>query len=398
MIEDYNIKTIDDTEIYNKKVLLRVDFNVSRNEDLSILEDGRIVQALPTIKHLLEHQNKIIIISHLGQPKIRDYRDSLEKVAERLESYLSNYKVILINDFQSEKAKEQISNQKVHEIILLENIRFYPEEKQNNAEFAKKLASLGEIFVNDAFGVSHREDASVVGIPEYLPSYAGLLLKKEIEALKRIVKNPKKPFVAIVGGAKIKTKINLLDKLMDLADTILIGGALANNFLAARGIHIGKSLFEPEYIDTAKKILSKASEKQVSFILPKDVIIADLNNKDVKSEMVKINHIPQERAIVDIGPETEAEFASYIETAKTIIWNGPMGYSDGNRYCLGTEFIYYAITKNSNAFSVVGGGDTLAVISKEKNTEQISHISTGGGAMLEFIEKGTLPGIEALRK
>ncbi len=397
MIKDFNIKTIDDTEIYNKTILLRVDFNVAQNQDLSISDDERIVQALPTIKQLLKNNNKFILISHLGQPKMRDYKFSLKNVGHRLQSYIKDKEVILVHDFLTPEGHQLLKKQTSDQILLLENIRFYKEEKENNTEFAKNLASIADIFVNDAFGVCHRTDASVVSIPEYLPSYAGLLLKKEIESLEKVIKHPQKPLVAIIGGAKIKTKINLLEKLMEIADFILVGGALANNFLKAKGIEIGKSLYDPEEIETAKRLLSIASEKSVSFYLPKDVMLADMHNPDIKSKFVKLDEIDPQLAIVDVGPETEAEFGSIISQAKTIIWNGPIGYCENDMYCLGTEFLYYSITQNQNAFSVVGGGDTLAAISKEEYIDKISHLSTGGGAMLEFIEKGTLPGLEALK-
>jgi phosphoglycerate kinase len=397
MIKKFDIKTIEDTEIYAKKILLRVDFNVARNKDLTISDDARIVQAIPTIKQLLKNHNRLILVSHLGQPKIRDYKYSLKNVGERLHKYLPDMQITLVNDFLSEAGKEKLENQKTHEIILLENIRFYPEEQRNDQQFAKKLATLADIYVNDAFGVSHRSDASIVGVPKYLPSYAGLLLKKEIESIETVLTNPQKPFVAIIGGAKIKTKINLLAKLMDIADYILVGGALANNFLLARGLKVGTSLVEIDEIPFAKKILSMASEKNVSFILPKDVIVSSLHDANEESRVVKVDEIPSHLAVVDIGPETEAEFGSYIEKAKTIVWNGPVGYSEKAQFCRGTEFIFYSIAQNQNAYSVVGGGDTIAAISQEDYINKISHLSTGGGAMLEFIEKGTLPGIEALR-
>ncbi|HLL60276.1 MAG TPA: phosphoglycerate kinase [Candidatus Nitrosocosmicus sp.] len=393
MIKNFNIKSIDDVEIKDKKVLLRVDFNVTRNDDLSISDDARIVQALPTIKYLLKNNNKLILISHLGQPEKKDSNYSLKHVANRLRLYLPKCKVRLIDDFLSSSFASQDTN----EILILENIRFYPEEKDNNQQFAKKLAGLAEVYVNDAFGVCHRKDASVVSVPQYIPSYAGLLLKKEIEAISTILDNPQKPFVAIVGGAKIKTKINLLEKIMDIADYILVGGALANNFLLAYGLEMGTSKVEIDEVDVAKKILSLASKKNVTFVLPKDVIVTDLKKNNSESKMVKVNEIPKHLAAVDIGPQTEAEFGTYIANAKTIVWNGPVGYCDNKRFCLGTEFIYYSITKNQTAFSIVGGGDTLAAISHEEYLGKISHLSTGGGAMLEFIEKGTLPGIEALR-
>jgi phosphoglycerate kinase len=391
------IKTILDVPISGKKILLRVDFNVSRNEDLTISDDARIVHSLPTINLLLSNNNKLILVSHLGQPKVRDYRFSLKNVGARLEHYLPDYKIVLISDFLSSEGKSRIQNQQPHEIILLENIRFYPEEKHNDIGFAQKLASLADIYVNDAFGSCHRPDCSIVEIPKLLPSYAGILLKKEIESMSKIIHNPAKPLVAIIGGAKIKTKIHLLEKLMDLSDHILVGGALANNFLKALGYETGKSLIEKDEIKTAERLLFLSREKNVSFCIPKDVFITNLDDPSLKTEIVKVDQVKNPYSIVDIGPETEAEFGAHIANAHTIIWNGPVGFSEHKEFRHGTDFLYYSITENTHAFSVVGGGDTLAAISKEEYLEKISHLSTGGGAMLEYIEKGTLPGIDALK-
>jgi phosphoglycerate kinase len=390
-------KTILDAPIRGKNVLVRVDFNVSRNDDLTISDDARISHSLPTLNLLLSNNNKLILVSHLGQPKVRDYRFSLKNVGLRLQHYLPDYKVILVSDFLSEEGKAQIQKQQPNEIILLENIRFYPEEKNCNPEFAQKLASLADVYVNDAFGSCHRPDCSIVEVPKLLPSFAGILLKKEIESMARIIHNPAKPFVAIIGGAKIKTKINLLEKLMDLSDQILVGGALANNFLKALGYETGNSLIEKDEIKTAEKLLSLSREKNVSFCLPKDVVISNLEDPTFKTDIVKVNQVKKPYSIVDIGPETEAEFGAHIASARTLIWNGPVGFSEHKEFRHGTDFLYYSITENSKAFSVVGGGDTLAAISKEEYLEKISHLSTGGGAMLEYIEKGTLPGIEALK-
>ncbi len=392
------ITYIDEADINNKHILLRVDFNVSLSSDkLSIADDARIKQALPTINYLLEKHNRLILVSHLGRPKSRDPQLSLKIVATHLQSLLPNYKIILIDDFLTQTSKTQISSQKENEILLLENIRFYPQEKTNDDNFAKSLSSLAEVFVNDAFGVCHRNNASVVGVTKFIRSYGGLLLKKEIKMISKFIEKPKKPVVAIIGGAKISTKINLLGRLMDIADYLLIGGGLANTFFCSEGYGIGRSFCEMNEVENAKKILFMAAQKKTAIILPTDVITGEPDNSENGGHVEKISEI-KDGSILDIGPETQAKFGSIIAKAKTIIWNGPVGYIENPSFCRGTDFIYYAITQNTEATSIVGGGDTLAAISKKEYLDKITHISTGGGAMLEFIEKGTLPGIEALRR
>jgi len=392
----FNIKTIEDYKIIGKKVILRADFDVSLNFDHTIADDARIRSNLPTINYLLKNKNRLICVAKLGRPKTRDLKYSLKVVVDKLQNYLPNYKIKLIDDFLTAN-KQVFKNQKEDEILVLENIRFYKEEKQNDPQFAKKLASLAEIYVNDAFAMCHRTEASVVGIPQYLPSYAGLLLKKEIEMISQVIKKPKNPVVAILGGAKISTKIMLIDRLMEIADYLLIGGGLANTFLAAEGYEIGKSFCEYEEIEKARRLLFLTAKKHTAIILPSDVIIGNPQNTKYGGMVKKINEILSNAQILDIGPETQAKFGSIIAKAKTIIWNGPVGYFENPDYRRGTDFIYYSIAQNQQAISLVGGGDTLAAISKKEYLDKITHISTGGGAMLEFIEKGTLPGIEALK-
>ncbi|OGK41052.1 phosphoglycerate kinase [Candidatus Roizmanbacteria bacterium RIFCSPLOWO2_01_FULL_37_12] len=392
------IKFIDEVEIKDKQVILRVDFNVTLNPDFSIADDVRIRQSLPTINYLLKNNNRLIIISHLGRPKGVDTKFSLKPVVEELKELLNPFDVMLINNFLNPVDKLSIKNQKSDTVLVLENIRFYQEEKNNDNIFARDLAGLGEIFVNDAFGVSHRNDASIVGIPKYIPSYGGLLLKKETETIEKIIKNPEKPVVAILGGAKISTKINLVEKLIDISDYLLIGGALANTFFCAKGLDIGKSYCEYNEVENAKKLLFLASKKHAAIILPSDVVARHPQHSESGGEVKKIKDIEPDDEILDIGPETQAEIGSAIAKAKTIIWNGPMGYIEERAFTRGTDFVYYSIAQNSEAVSLVGGGDTLAAISKKEYLDKITHISTGGGAMLEFIEKGTLPGIEALKR
>ena len=385
------ITYIDEVLIKNKTILLRVDFNVSLNPDHSIANDARITQALPTINYLLKNNNRLILISHLGRPKGVDENLSLKVVVERLKEYLKGISISLAKTLEEAKEKkDQI-------IIVLENIRFFPEEKNYSTLFAKKLSSLAEVYVNDAFGVCHRADTSVVGPPQFLPAYGGLLLKKEITMLDKVLKNPQKPVLAIIGGAKVSTKINLLEKLTKLVDYLVIGGGLANTFLCAQNYQIGNSFCEYEATQIARRFLAKQMNKKPYIVLPKDAVVA--KDKESKEKMVvKISEIPKDYCIFDLGPETLAEIGHILAKAKTIIWNGPVGYFENPNFRDGTDFIYYSITQNQNAVSVVGGGDTLAAISKKEYLEKITHISTGGGAMLEYIEKGTLPGIEALRR
>lgn len=386
-----DITYINEASITNKTVLVRVDFNVSLASDgLSLADDARIRQSLPTIHHLLRGSNKLILVSHLNRPQGRDPRYSLKIVAEHLQKLIPEHHVVLVEDFLSNEGKTLLALQKEDEIILLENIRFYKEEKERSEIFAKELAALANVYVNDAFGVCHRNDTSIVGVPKLLPSFGGLLLKKEIAMISSVLANPKKPFVAILGGAKISTKIAVLGKLIEIADYLLVGGEVANTFLKAKGLWLGKSLYEEEEVGRAKLVLRLAREKHTQVVLPADVVLGG-------EEVVRVNEVSKNGQIFDIGPETQAVFGNIIQKAKTIVWSGPVGYFEDQRFRRGTDFVYYAITQNQAAVSIVGGGDTLAAISKKEHLEQITHISTGGGAMLEFIEKGTLPGIEALR-
>lgn len=390
------ITYIDEAEIKNKTVLLRVDVNVSLNPDYTISNDARIQQILPTVNLLLKNNNKVIIVSYLDRPKTRDPKYSLSVVVNRLQQYLSKYKFNLIDDFLTED-KTTFQNQKNNQIIVLENIRFYPEEKNNNENFAKKLVSLADIYINDAFGQCHRIESSIVSVPKFLPSYGGLLLKKEVGMLDRVIKNPKKPIVAIIGGAKVSTKIGLINKLMKIADYVIIGGGLANTFICAQGYEVGDSFCKYEAVQQARKLLSLAKGNRALIILPVDVVVA-INKDDKESDVVKIESIPPNKSIFDIGPATKAQIGGIIAKAKTIIWNGPMGYFENPAFKRGTDFVCYSITHNKDAVSIVGGGDTLAAISKKEYLDKITHISTGGGAMLEYVEKGTLPGIEALKR
>jgi len=384
------IKYIDEVETTNKRVLVRADFDVTLNPNYTIADDARIIHNIPTLRYLLKNNNKLICVAKLGRPKMKDPAFSLKVVVEKLKEYLPEYTITLIDDFITAD-KSIFANQKSNEIFVLENIRFYPEEKKNDPEFAKKLASLADIYVNDAFAMSHRVEASVVGVTSYLPSYGGLLLKKEVATIMKAVREPQKPFVAIIGGSKIDTKINIIGKLMEVSNSILIGGGLANTFLCAQGIDIGKSYCEYEKVAKARQLIHLAGQRNATIVLPTDVVLDG-------GEVVRIDKIPVGATILDIGPDTQAKFGSIIASAKIIVWNGPVGYFENPAFRRGTDFIYYAIAHNTGAISIVGGGDTLSAISKKEYLDKITHISTGGGAMLELIEKGTLPGLQALDK
>lgn len=375
---------IDETPIQDTTVLVRVDFNVSLNKDHTIANDERIRQSIPTLKHLLEQNNKLILVSHLGEPKEKDLTYSLQPIVTDLQTYLTDYTITLIDDFT-----HGLPTQGAKEIFLLENIRFFPQETANDSSFAQSLASLAKVYVNDAFAVSHRKHATVVGIPQLLPAYGGLLLKKEISMISKAIKDPKKPFIAILGGSKISTKIKLIGKLIETADHVLLGGGLAHNFLLAKGLTIGKSIAEESEMEHTRSLLTLAEEKNTELILPKDAVIQT-------GEVKQITDIHEDDQIFDIGPQTQAYFGAFIALAQTIVWNGPVGKFEDPLFRRGTDFTYYAITENTHAISILGGGDTLAAMTNKEHLEKITHISTGGGAMLEYIENGTLPGIEAL--
>ncbi len=387
---------IDEVEIKNKTILLRVDFDVSLNPNRTIADDIRIQKNLPTIEYLLKNKNKLICVAKLDRPKYRDSKLSLMPVVKRLREYLPDYKITLVDDFLSSD-KQVFEKQTNKEILVLENIRFYPKEKDYSTIFAKQLSSLSDIYVNDAFAICHRSDTSVIGPPKFLPSYGGLLLKKELAIISQVIGKPKKPVVAIIGGAKVSTKIGLINKLIKIVDYLIIGGGLANAFVSARGHDVGTSFCEYEAVQQARKLLSLPKKNRALIVLPVDAVVAT-SKEDRESEVVKIESIPPTKSIFDIGPETKAQIGGIIAKAKTIIWNGPVGYFENPAFKRGTDFIYYSITHNNKVISIVGGGDTLAAISKKEYLDKITHISTGGGAMLEFIEKGTLPGIEVLKK
>jgi len=393
-----SVRYIDETEITGKRILVRVDYNVSLKSDGSINNDARIRMSLPTLTLLLQGKNKLVLMSHLGKPKGRDPKFSLAPVAKRLQELLPGYKVTLVDDFTSPEGSKLISNQAENEIMMLENTRFYEGEKKNDTAFSKALSKLGEVFVCDAFGSVHRAHASVVGVAAFLPSFGGLLLKKEITAILGAIENPAHPVVAIIAGAKISTKIGLIERLMEIADHVLIGGAMTNNFLRAEGFETGKGLIEEESVPQAKELLEQAVILGKNIVLPVDRRIGTEDDTKTVPTVKRISEIAPGDITLDIGPETEKLFGDLILSAQTIIWNGPVGYFENPRFAMGSVAILKAIAANPRAVSVVGGGDTLTVIKNRPEAAKIGHVSTGGGAMLELIEKGTLPGIDALKK
>lgn len=388
-------KTVRDIEVKNKKVLMRIDFNVPRDKDGNITDDTRIKAALPTIKYLLDNKAKVILVSHLGRPKGQiDEALRLDKVAQRL-SELLGQKVIKTDTTVGPEVEKIVEEMNFGEIVLLENVRFNSGETKNDLELAKALASLAEIYVNDAFGTTHRAHSSTAGVANFLPGVAGFLVEKELQVLGRILNNPARPFVAIIGGAKVSDKIGVIENLISKADTIIIGGGMANTFLKAQGYEMGKSLVEEEKVDLAKDLMEKAAQRGVEFLLPLDLVIADGIDNPGKIEIVEVSKLPTDKMALDIGPETIKLYNQGIKDAKTIVWNGPMGVFEKDEFATGTIQIAQGVAK-SEAYSLVGGGDSVAAIKKAGLDKEIDHISTGGGASLEFLEGKELPGVSVL--
>jgi phosphoglycerate kinase len=388
--------SLDDLDLKGKNVFLRVDFNVPLDKNCNIRDDTRIQAVLPTIQYLIEHEARIIAASHLGRPKGKyDPKLSLKPVAERL-SKLIDRPVQMAPDTIGDDVERLKDELQGGDILLLENLRFYPGEKENDPVFAKKLAKEIDFYVNDAFGACHREHASVVGITQYVQKSApGFLVKKELDYLQKAILSPNHPYVAILGGAKVSDKIPVIESLLSKADIILIGGAMAYTFFAAKGKRTGRSLVEEDKKELALLLLEKAKEKGIQIILPEDHIAAESIDAEGDPEIVEDFPIPPDLMALDIGPKTIQKYSEVISSAKTIFWNGPMGVFEVDKFAQGTTQIAEAVA-NSNAFSIVGGGDSVAAVYKAEMSDKISHISTGGGAALEFITKETLPGIEAL--
>ena len=388
-------KTVRDLDVAGKKVLVRVDFNVPLNDKGEITDDTRITASLPTIQYLLEQKAAVILMAHLGRPKGQVKPElSLAPVAKHLGKLLGK-KILFAPDCVGEATQAAASKLKPGHILLLENLRFHKEEEKNDMEFAEKLASLADLYVNDGFGVSHRAHASVEGVTHFLPAAAGFLLEKEIQYVGQAVTNPLHPFVAIIGGAKVSDKIGVISNLLDKVDTLLIGGGMANTFLAAQGYKMGKSLVEEDKLDLAKELLAKAKKNKVNMLLPTDLVMAAAFAPDAEHVTEKVKNLNQAYMALDIGAETSKAYAEALADAKMIVWNGPMGVFEMDAFCKGTEAVAKAVAK-SRATSIVGGGDSVAAIEKLGLAKRITHISTGGGASLEYLEGKVLPGVAAL--
>lgn len=390
-----NKKTIEDIEVRGKRVLTRCDFNVPSDENQNITDDKRITESLRTIRYLSEQGAKLILCSHLGRPKGEfNMKYSLSPIAKRL-SELLNKEVIMAKDVIGDDAKSKATSLKDGDIMLLENVRFHKEEEKNDSAFSKSLAELADIYVNDAFGTAHRAHSSTAGVAEYLPSVCGYLIQKEISIMGKALENPAKPFVAILGGAKVSDKIGVINNLIDKVDALIIGGAMAYTFTSAQGGKIGNSKFEPEKVELAGELLEKAKAKGVSLMLPVDNIIADDFSADANTQIVPANDIPDGWQGLDIGPKTIELYSNTIKSAKTVVWNGPMGVFEFEKFANGTKGVALAVAE-SNSVSIIGGGDSAAAVEQLGYADRMTHISTGGGASLEFLEGLELPGIACL--
>lgn len=391
-----NKKTVKDIDLKGKKVFVRCDFNVPMDENKVITDNRRIVAALPTIKYLLENDCKIILASHLGRPKGEFKPEfSLEPVAKEI-SRLLGQEVILAKDVIGEDAKTKAENLKAGEIMLLENVRFHKEETDNDAGFAKELASMAEIYVNDAFGAAHRAHASTAGIAAYLPAVSGFLIEKELNFLGNALENPQRPFVAILGGAKVSDKIGVIDSLIEKVDTLMIGGGMAYTFFKAQGYSVGNSLCEPDKVDLALEAMKKAKERGVKLILPIDTKVGKEFKPDTESKTVAWTEIPEGWEGFDIGEKTIEMFKEELKGAKTVIWNGPVGLFEFEQFAVGTNTVAKVLSELEGATTIIGGGDSAAAVEKARLASKMTHISTGGGASLEFLEGKKLPGIECL--
>ena len=391
-------KTVRDIDVDGKRVLCRVDFNVPIKDGV-VGDTTRISAALPTIKYLVEHNARVILMSHLGRPAGTGFEPelSLKPVAEKL-AEMSGLPVSFVADTYGDEAEAAVNALEPGHVLVLENVRFDKREKKNDPEIAKKLASYGDIFVLDAFGTAHRAQGSVVGPAAYIPAVAGFLLEKEVDTLTSIFAEPERPFVAIVGGSKVSSKITVLDRLIDSADTLIVGGGMAYTFFLAKGYTVGTSLQEPDYVEEAKKLLKKAEDKGVKLLLPVDnVVTDDFDNPTVK-EVVDSDKIPDDRMGMDIGTKTRELYAEAIKGAKTVFWNGPMGVFEKDEFADGTKAVAEAVAevKANGGTSIIGGGDSVAAINKFGLAPKMSWISTGGGASMELVEGKALPGVEAL--
>ena len=390
-------KTVRDIDLQGKKVLVRCDFNVPLDESRNITDNTRIVAALPTIKYLLENNCRIILCSHLGRPKGEFNKEfSLEPVAKEL-SRLLEKQVIMAKDVIGEDAKTKAANLKEGEILLLENVRFHREETDNDPEFSKELASLAEVYVNDAFGAAHRAHSSTEGVAKYLPAVSGFLIEKELKFLGDALNNPKRPFMAILGGAKVSDKIGVIDNLLEKVDTLMIGGGMAYTFFKAQGYSVGVSICEEDKLDLALELMKKAKEKGVKLMLPVDTRVGKEFKPDTESKTVPWTEIPDGWEGFDIGEKTIEMYSEELRKAKTVVWNGPLGLFEFDQFAKGTNAIAKVLSELTDATTIIGGGDSAAAVRKAGLQDKMTHISTGGGASLEFLEGKKLPGIECLQ-
>lgn len=388
--------TVRDIDVKGKRVLVRVDFNVPLDAERNITDDTRIESALPTIEYLLERGARVILASHLGRPKgQRKEEFSLAPVAKRLEELLGK-PVKKLDDCIGAEVEAEVLAMKDGDVILLENLRFYKEEEANDEAFARALASLADIYVNDAFGTAHRAHASTAGVAEFVDGVAGFLMEKEIEVMGKALSQPERPFVAILGGAKVKDKVGVISNLMEKVDSLIIGGGMAYTFLKAKGLEIGDSIVDDASLGLAGELMEKAKTKGIRFLLPVDVVIADKFAEDANTKVVDIDEIPPSWQALDIGPKTRDLFAREIADAKTVVWNGPMGVFEMKPFAEGTRRIARALAE-SEAVTIVGGGDSVAAVSEMGFGDKMTHVSTGGGASLEFLEGKVLPGVAALK-
>ncbi|SDM17801.1 phosphoglycerate kinase [Sediminibacillus halophilus] len=387
-------KTIADLDVKGKKVFCRVDFNVPMS-DGEVSDDTRIKAALPTIGKLIEQGAQVILASHLGRPKgevVEELR--LDAVAKRLSDLLGKT-VTKTDEVHGSEVDQALAEMKDGDVLLIENVRFEPGEEKNDPELSKAFADMADVYVNDAFGAAHRAHASTAGIAEHLPSAAGLLMEKELSVLGKALSNPERPFTAIIGGAKVKDKIGVIDHLLDKVDNLIIGGGLAYTFIKARGYEIGKSLLEEDKIDLAKQFMKKAEDNGVNFIMPVDVVVGDDFSNDANTQIVDIENIPADWEALDIGPKTREKYSEIVSDSKLVIWNGPMGVFELDIYANGTKAVAKAMAE-TEGYTVIGGGDSAAAVEKFGYAEQMDHVSTGGGASLEFMEGKVLPGVDAL--
>lgn len=390
-----NKKTVKDIEVKGKRVFVRVDFNVPM-ADGKVTDDTRIRAALPTIQYLIDQGAKVILASHLGRPKgqvVEEMR--LTAAGERLAELLGK-PVKKVDEAYGEAVKAEIAKMEEGDVLLLENVRFYPGETKNDPELAKAFAELADIFVNDAFGSAHRAHASTEGIARHLPAVSGFLMEKELNALGGALSNPERPFTAIIGGAKVKDKIGVIDNLLDKVDNLIIGGGLAYTFVKALGHDVGNSLLEEDKIDLAKQFMEKAKEKGVNFYMPVDAVVADRFGEDAETKIVPIDQIPSDWEALDIGPETRELYADVVKKSKLVIWNGPMGVFEIDKFAEGTKAVAQALADATDTFTIIGGGDSAAAVEKFHLADKMDHVSTGGGASLEFMEGKVLPGVAAL--